>query len=269
MMDSTTSPNKVNIQKKQPSPAICRWGAAFFWLMVWQLGSMALDQPLLLPAPMAVAVRLGELGITAQFWTVTIGSLLRILAGFLLGLGLGTALAVLTAAVPLARGLAELPMGIIKATPVASFAILALLFIRGGGFSTFVAFLMVLPIAWGNVSQGIADTDRDLLELAAAYRFSPGYRLRYLYLPSVTPYLLAAARTGLGLAWKAGVAGEVIAIPTNAIGTELYNAKVYLGITDLFAWTAVIILLSLSLEWGAVRLLDWAMARYNGKGESQ
>lgn len=60
--------------------------------------------------------------------------------------------------------------------------------------------------------------------------------------------------TSLGLAWKAGIAAEVLCTPKGAIGTQLYNAKIYIETTDLFAWTFVVVILSLLLEFAFVRL---------------
>ncbi len=139
-------------------------------------------------------------------------------------------------------------MNAIKSTPVASFVILALVWIKGENLSTFIAFLMVLPVIWQSVHTGLGSADPELLEMARVYRFSRGKKLRYLYLPAALPYLISAMRVGLGFSWKSGIAGEVIAIPSQAIGTQLYNAKIYLDMPGLFAWTIVIILLSAAIE---------------------
>lgn len=251
----TTSPASRSFKKKPtPTPIAMGVGAALFWLAVWQLGAMALDQPLLLPTPAVVGVELARLAASLSFWQVVLGSLARILAGFLLGYGLGGLLAVAGARWRWLYHLLSLPMGIIKATPVASFAILALLFLRGW-FSTAIALLMVMPIAFDNTTAGIASVDGELLEMTRVFAFSPLGRLRHLWWPTLRPHLATAARVGLGFAWKSGVAAEVIAIPANAIGTQLYNAKVTLETPALFAWTLVIILLSLLLEKGFARLL--------------
>ena len=115
---------------------------------------------------------------------------------------------------------------------------------------------MVLPVVWSNLCRGIRETDQKLLELAAAYRFSRWKRVRLIYLPSLRPYFLAAVTTAMGLAWKSGVAAEVLCIPRPAIGTQIYNSKLYLDIPDLFAWTVAVVLLSLALEWLLRRLLE-------------
>lgn len=222
------------------------------WLAIWQAACLAVGQELLLPSPWGVFRRLLELASGADFRATVAGSLARILSGYLSAVLWGTLLALLTARWRLLYAFFSLPMNVIKATPVASFVILALVWISGRRLSAFVAFLMVLPMVWSNVHQGIVSADRGLLEMARVYRLSRWRTFRAAVLPSALPYFLSAVRVGAGFAWKAGVAGEVIAIPRAAIGTELYRAKIYLETADLFAWTLVVILLSVALERVAV-----------------
>jgi NitT/TauT family transport system permease protein len=70
------------------------------------------------------------------------------------------------------------------------------------------------------------------------------------------PYFRTAVSLGLGLCWKAGVAAEVIGLPAGSVGEQLYNAKVYYMMPDLFAWTAVIVLVSVVFERLFLRLID-------------
>ncbi len=84
--------------------------------------------------------------------------------------------------------------------------------------------------------------------MAHVFNIKKAAILKHIYIPSIMPYFMAAAKTGMGLAWKAGIAAEVLTSPTYGIGTALYNSKIYLEITDLFAWTAVIIIISVILE---------------------
>ena len=62
------------------------------------------------------------------------------------------------------------------------------------------------------------------------------------------PHFLSACRTSLGLAWKAGVAAEVLTVPVRSIGRMLYESKLYLETVDLFAWTVVVVACSLIIE---------------------
>lgn len=258
--------NSTTIAPSKKTPVERKWIVALLWTGVWVLAFFAVGEPLLLPAPWTVCGSLARLVITAEFWRVTAGSLLRILMGFLLGLVSGAVLAAVAAACPTLKAAIALPMNIIKATPVASFVILALLFIKGQGFSTFIAFLMVLPLSWSNILQGIENVDKNLLEMARVYRFTLRDTLRYIYVPSIFPYLISAAQVGMGFSWKAGIAGEVIAIPAGTIGTQLYNAKIHLNTADLFAWTVVIILLSILLERITMSILGGLTPAHKAKG---
>lgn len=239
-------------------------GVGLFWLIVWQLAYYGVGRDLLLASPIAVLKRLGQLVITAEFWQIIGSSFYRIMAGFLLGLLLGTLLGAFTARWNLAYRLLQLPMSIIKATPVASFVILALVWISGRNLSVFIGFLMVLPMVWSSVHQGLKSADEQLLEAAQTYRLSKWQTIRVVYIPAVLPYFLSVCRVAMGFAWKAGIAGEVIAIPKNAIGTQLYDAKVYLETTDLFAWTVVIVVLSVMIEKVFTKLVEMAAHKWGG-----
>ncbi|MHB1315701.1 MAG: ABC transporter permease [Christensenellales bacterium] len=236
---------------------------AALWIGVWELVYLAVGQEILIASPFAVFVRLVQYLGEGSFYAAVGVSMGRILLGFGLALLFGVLLAVLTSFLPWARELFRPVLSMVKATPVASFIILALVWMSTATVPAFTSFLMVLPIVWANVSEGILHTDRQLLEMAATFRVSKGRILKQVYLPSVVPYFSAAAKTGMGLAWKAGIAAEVLCRPANSIGTFLYNAKIYLETTDLFTVTATIILLSVILEKGFVKFMAFAGRRYH------
>ena len=112
-----------------------------------------------------------------------------------------------------------------------------------------------MPIAWANVREGVLAVDGQLLEMAEVFRLSRMKKLRDIYLPAVLPQYLAACTTGFGFAWKSGVAAEVIARPALSIGRNLYESTLYLNTEELFAWTAIVILLSMLLERVMVRMM--------------
>lgn len=221
---------------------------AALWLLIWQLISLYVAKELFVPGPLKVLLRLSELIVTPDFWVITLSTIVRIMIGFSAGTIIGVFMAVLTSRVHLADAFFQPAQQVIKATPIASFIILALVWIKGGNIPSFISFLMVMPIIWANVSKGIAQTGPDLLEMARVYRFSKIQTARQIYVHSVLPYFAASATTSMGLAWKAGIAAEVLAIPQSAIGTAIYDSKIYLETVDLFAWSLVVILFSIILE---------------------
>lgn len=234
-----------------------------FWLGVWQFGALFARTKKLdffLPTPWTVLQTLAGLCATGEFWATIALSLGRILMGMVFGTLLGILLAALTCASAWADRLLSPMIRMIRAVPVASFILLVMLAVYRATVPTVIVTLMVLPVVWSGVNQGIRQADGQLLELARAYRFSRWKKVKLVYLPSVQPYLLSAVTTAMGLAWKSGVAAEVLCTPRQAIGTEVYNAKFYLEIPTLFAWTAVLVILSLTMEW----LLSTALRRWKG-----
>lgn len=226
-----------------------------FWLIVWQIAAMAVNQAILLPKPVMVGKTLLRFLGESEFWLAITHSLLKIMLGFFLAMILGSGLAFLGAKFSFVHQLIYPILSIIKATPVASFIILALIWINSASLSTFIAFLMVLPMFYANIYQGLKNVDVKLLEVAKVFGLNKRRTFREVYLPSLKPYLISTCTIGLGFAWKSGVAAEVIGLPAKTIGNQLYYAKVYLQTDELFAWTAAIIVLSIFLEKLLLKIL--------------
>ena len=232
-----------------------------FWILVWWAAALKAGSEFLLPSPISTAKALGALITNTDFLLIVLISLLRILSGILIAIALGSSVAIITAKLMVADSLLSPLMSVIKATPIASFIILALLWIDRNTLPIFITVLIVLPIVWSNVSAGIRAVDKNLLDVAKIYRFSLGKRITKIYVPSVVPYFLAACRASLGMAWKAGIAAEVLCTPTMAIGTQIYFSKTYFETPDLFAWTLTIIILSIIIE----KLLMFSLTRLLGR----
>ena len=235
---------------------------ALFWMVIWHLAAWLLElrlegrgNELLLPYPSTVLESLRTLCMTSKFWLTVGRSLLRILYGLAAGVLLGSILAVITCVSGWCGNLLAPAIRVIRATPVASFILLILLWTGRDNVPVIIAALMVLPVVWENLSQGIRAADPQLLEMARAYRFSPVKTVSLIYLPTIRPYFSAALTTSMGLAWKSGAAAEVLCQPKLAIGTQIYQSKIYLEVPDLFAWTLVVVLLSILLEKLLAQLL--------------
>ena len=211
-----------------------RAGAVVLALSVWQAASWAVGSALLLPGPVTVLGRLCALAVTVAFRQAVAFSFCRIAGGFALALVLEVLLRPYVLA--------------IKAVPVASFIILALIWMRTSALPLFISFLMVFPILYTNVLAGLRSADGQLLEMARAFRVLWRRQLHSILLPAVEPFLLAGCAAALGMSWKAGVAAEVIGVVAGSLGERLYDAKIYLQTADLLAWTAVIVALSALFE---------------------
>jgi NitT/TauT family transport system permease protein len=232
-----------------------------FWLAVWQVAAVLVHQDLLLVTPGAVLVRLVELVVTGGFWATVWHSFARIVAGFVLAALGGVLGAALAATSRVVDALATPLIAAVRSTPVVSFIILVLMWADSGRLATIISFTMVLPVIYTNVLDGIRHRDRALLEVGTVFEVPLLRRLPAVDVPAVLPFFIAACKIGVGLAWKSGIAAEVIGLPRGSIGERLYQAKIFLSTADLFAWTAVIIALSFLVERLTVLLLARWQAR--------
>ena len=238
MKPSTTSVRKLG------------WGVlvALFWLLVWQLISVLVGMDMLLPSPLQVFVALVDLIAEPDFWRALLMTVLRVTVGFVSGFALGILFAIFAFRHHWFARFTSPIIYIVKSTPVASFIILALCWMGNETVPTFICLLMAMPIVWANVLSGLRAVDRNLLEMADVFGFGFAKKLKCIYIPSILPYLTSAAETGLGLSWKAGIAAEVICRSKHSIGNDIFESKFYLEIKEMFALTAVVILLSVAFD---------------------
>ena len=223
---------------------IYKFGAIILAVIIWQIASMLVGMEMLLASPFTVLKRLCTLIFEKEFIHTVFFSMLRITGGFLLAFVLGCVLALLAGRFRIVEILLWPYIMAMKAVPVASFIILCLIWFSYTQLTVFIAFLIAFPVIYSNFLQGMKSTDKNLLEMAELYRVSWGRRFLYIYLPGVKPYIISACSIAVGMAWKAGVAAEVIGVVGDSIGEKLYEAKVYFQNAELLSWTIVIILLS-------------------------
>ena len=242
--------------KFDPTGRAAKLFAALLALCVWQLSAVLIHNRLLLVGPVQVARCVVALLGEKTTWEALGFTFGRISLGFFLAF-----LAALSARFPWVETLLRPYILAIQTVPVASFIVIALLWLSSRRISAFIAFLMVLPVLYANALQGIREADPQLLEMARVFRLSGLRRVRCIILPSLAPYLKSACHVALGLCWKAGVAAEVMAVANRSVGGMLYDAKVYLETSDLFAWTVLLVAVSILFEKAFLWLLDLCVNR--------
>lgn len=237
-----------------------------FWILAWQAVAMILEIKIknanvLLASPLEVAMRLWELIPSIDFLKSLLFSLVRILGGFFIGLFIGTGLAALSGRFSFIRQLFAPLISVMKSIPVASFTILALIWISSKNLSVLISVLIAIPIVYSNMLEGIENLDPKLKVMADIFAIPAGKRFVGVYLSQLLPYFRSACRLAMGLCWKSGIAAEVIGVPDGSIGEKLYMSKVYLETGDLFAWTLVIILMSFICEKLFMAVVDFIVRR--------
>ena len=225
------------------------------WVGVWCVASLLIGNRFFLPSPIHTLEALIELLGTLEFYKVVALTLVRVLLGLVIGILFGVALGILCHRFSIVFKVFSLPISIIKATPVASFIILLWVLLSGDSLAILVSILMVLPIVFQNTIDGFSSVSKDLIEVANLYKFSFVEKLKVLYLPVIQRFIYPAIITSVGLAWKAEIATEIIAYTKNSIGQNINDAKTALLTPTVFAWTLVIVIMSILLEYIAKQLL--------------
>lgn len=239
---------KLNLASGRESRLLRKAGILIFWLIIWQLSAAAVDNSILFVGPSEVVKALWlQIG-SGEFWKTLAFSSTRICLGFLSAFFTGILLGALAYRYSFAKELLAPVMLLLKSIPVASFVILALIWMGSKNLSVFISFTVVLPMIYTATLSGLVSADPKLLEMAHVFRMTPMNRIRGIYLPALMPYLISSSGSALGLSIKSGVAAEVIGVPDFSIGAQLYMAKIYLSTADLFAWTGVILLITFLFE---------------------
>ncbi len=244
------------------SSALRRSAVVLFWLLVWQAAAMLIRNDIILVGPFDAAQALLRLLPSGEFWLSIAHSFAKISLGFLLAFFGGLLLGGLACRFPLLRELLAPIVSLLKSIPVASFVILALIWVGSRQLAVFIAFLVVLPMIYVHTIAGLESADPKLLEMAQVFHMPALKKIRYIYVPALLPHLLSGCRVALGMSWKSGVAAEVIGVPDHSIGERLYMSKIYLATSDLFAWTFVIIVISALSE--RIFLLALSKLQRNG-----
>ncbi len=227
-----------------------------FWLLLWEAAAKIVAKPVILPTIWQTLQALAGMAQQGDFYHRVALSLLRVFGGVGASIVVGIAVGIFSGLYDAVYRFFHPIMSVTKATPVVSFIILALVWMKTDNIPIFVCFLMCVPIIWTNVMQGVRDTDKKLLQMCSVYQISKFRIIREVYLPSVRGYIFSSIAASIGIGWKSTVAAEVIARPEISIGGGMYETKIYLETENLFALTLVVIVLSFIIEYAIKNVLN-------------
>ncbi len=220
------------------------------WLLLWELLAYHLDLTFIFPGAIKTIKTLSELALTLPFWKTIALSMLRIFFGLFLGVIFGIAFALIYHFVPFLRKFIDIGMTVIKATPVASIIMVLWVILSDGSrkLPAVIGLLMVMPIIWQNLCDGFDAVDKELGEVCDVFCLSHRKRFKLLILPPLLKFFVPAFLTSVGLAWKSGIAAEIISYTKSSIGKNILDAKNYFEGDVMLAWTLSVIILSLCFE---------------------
>lgn len=224
--------------------------AIVFWVLVWQIGAFFVNKKLILKVPMPLSVAKALLSDFAKpmFWKAVGTSVFHILAGYLCALVIGTAIGLLVESSGFFKHLSAPVLHMVRTVPVASFIFVAWLWVPSSALPGIIAFLIVVPIVVSHIEAGFKSENAELIEASRITGASKKDTVIKIKLPMLIPSLRTGCITGLGIAWKAGIAAEVICNPAGSLGALLQGGKASIEYDEVFAVTLMVILLSLLFE---------------------
>lgn len=230
--------------------------AVVLWLFVWEAASVVVGSGILLAGPVDTLLRLLSLLPTPAFWLTILASAGRIVGGFALGFASGVALGFAAGRWRAAERILAPALSALKSVPLACVIVLLLMWVGSRRVSGIAVFLVVFPAVYFSVLEGVRSGDGRLGEVLGVMGLGRVRRFLVCTWQQVLPYLVATSRNVCGMAWKAGVAAEVIGSPRGTIGEQVYQSKLLLETADLFAWTIVVVVVSWVCERVFVALLE-------------
>lgn len=230
----------------------------FIFVVVWKLASISMGTEIIFPSPEATFFSFIEIIKSADFFPTVFSTLGRVLLAFMIAVCAGVVVGLIIGFNRTTDILFKPVLSIIMTTPVISFILLALIWFKTEQIPIFATFLMTFPIITINVSEGIKGIDKNIIDMAYAYKVNKIRILREIYLPSIMSFLVAGISTAVGIGWKVTVTAEVLSQPQFGIGTQLDTAKMYIETSAVFAWTFVAIFLGFICE----KIIRMAEARF-------
>lgn len=228
---------------------------AIIWIIIWQIMASFIKEEILLPSPLIVFKKFIYLLGQVDFYKAIFLSTIKIIAGFLISIAIGVIFAYLAYKYKLFYDFISPLIRIFRSIALASLVIFLLFWANKDYLSIYISFIMAMPLIFQNVYDGLSDIDKNILQMADIYKVSEIKKIKYIYKVKVKAFLYSSIISISGLVFKAGIAAEVIGLPKNSIGNNLYNAKVYLDMPNLFAWTLAILLISSFFEITLKKLL--------------
>lgn len=221
-----------------------RLGVLAFWLGIWQLASLLLNQPLLLPGPVEVLASFVSIAQTQVFIGSICFSFVRIASGFVFAFVFGLASAALAFYVRPIKTLLLPLISAAKSVPIVCVVVLLLLWVGSGEVSGVAVVLATFPAVFFSVLEALEAKNSELSDLLKLMDVAPWRCVLVDMWQQLLPYVVGTCKNACGMAWKAGVAAEVIGTPAGSLGQQVYQARLLLETSDLFAWTATIVLVA-------------------------
>lgn len=212
-------------------------------LGAWQFAAFSIHNDFLMPYPSDVFMNMIQQCQDSNFYTIVFHTLFRSLTGLFIAFLCAILCALLSYIIPFIASLLSPVILLAKSIPNISYIIIILVWFGSESSSMIIPFLILFPMIYTNLYQGITNLDQDTRDVMRLYPQTFWLMLKKVYFPLLLPAINISLTNGLGLAFKVGVMAEIIGQVQTGIGRQLNIARLNMNMTEIFAWTIWIILL--------------------------
>jgi NitT/TauT family transport system permease protein len=230
-------------------------------VLLWFVTSLFLS-PNVLPGPVTVvATMIDNLGEPETY--VDLGTTVyRVVAGMLIAVAGGLVIGLVMGLSKFGEEFLDSWVLVAFTVPSVVYGILAILWFGLNDAAAIVAIgVTATPAVAINMWQGVKAIDLSLIRMGRAFHFSRSSILRKLVVPQVIPFLLAALRYALGLAWKIATVVELIGL-SSGVGYQLGYWFGLFNMTQVLAWTLMFTIVLLLIEFVILKPTEHWLTRW-------
>lgn len=268
-VEASAPPVRVDTEPEGPTPERPRrqryllWRIAGYILFIgaWAFVS-TLTEPYILPSPVAVLRKMGEVLGRDDFWINVFATLRNLAIGFTLAFAIGTAIGIAMGRSAYWDAFFRDSVMLTLTTPGLVFALVCVIIFGLVEIGPIVAIVLTsFAHITVNVVEGVRAIPRDLMDMATAYGVDRRTRIRNIVLPAVAPFLFTAIRYGFAIAWKITALTELFG-QTDGVGIQIRVEFLFFDIAGVLAWAFFLVGFALVMERLVLQRLERRFFRW-------
>lgn len=224
-------------------------------ILFWWVASLSFAQ-VTLPSPLVVGEEIVSIVTTEMFYYHLYKTFFRVIVGFTLAITFATALGISMGLSDIAEHIFDIHILVGLTVPGMAIAMITLLMFGIGEVAAISAvFITILPFMAENMWEGAKNIDDELIRMGNAFNANRLKMVREVVFPQLIPYILAASRYGLGLAWKVVVIAEMLGLGSG-VGYQIHQAFGLFQFESVLAWTFSFTIVMFFLEFVVIRRIE-------------
>ena len=217
-------------------------------MLVWHLLFLQVGSEFIFPSIGATFAQMWQYVTSGQFWLSLLSTLGRVMLCFALSLVMALAMGILCKFVPAVGKVFAPVVALFRSAPTVAVMVILILLVQPKTMPIIVGLLVVFPMLYASVLTSIDQVDKGLVEMCTLYKVPKAEQLKFVYLPTVAPYLLGELPATLSFTVKLIVSAEILSYSYQSIGGLIQSANVYQDMASLFALTLLSVVIATILD---------------------